>query len=89
MSLGRRRFSRQLGRNARAEISARERGCAMQIVQDTILRHLGKVLHDYVDDVTHEPVPRRWLYLIRHLDEQERRGEVRNWRNQRLAERPH
>jgi hypothetical protein len=46
----------------------------MQIVQDTILRHLGKVLHAYVDDVTDEPVPRRWVDLILYLDEQERKS---------------
>jgi hypothetical protein len=47
----------------------------MQEGQETILRHLGKVLHAYVDDITHEPVPRRWADLILYLDEEERRHE--------------
>jgi hypothetical protein len=36
------------------------------------LRHLGKVLHTQTDDITHEPLPQRWVDLIRYLDEKER-----------------
>jgi hypothetical protein len=39
----------------------------------TILQRLGKALHVHDNDVTQEPLPRRWVDLIRHLDEQERR----------------
>jgi hypothetical protein len=38
-------------------------------------RHLAKALHAYYDDIMHEPLPRRWVDLIHHLDEQERRRE--------------
>ena len=40
--------------------------------QETIIDRLGKTLHGRLDDITHEPLPRRWVDLIRHLDEQER-----------------
>jgi hypothetical protein len=49
------------------------RGYAMQQGQDTILRRLGKAFHVYVDETAHEPLPRRWVELIRYLDEQERK----------------
>jgi hypothetical protein len=42
--------------------------------QDTILRRLGKAFHLYADDIAHEPLPRRWVDLIRYLDEQERKS---------------
>lgn len=41
--------------------------------QETILQRLGKVLHVRMDDITHEPLPRRWVGLIHYLDEQERK----------------
>jgi hypothetical protein len=44
----------------------------MQQGQDTILRRLGKALHVFVDDIAHEPLPRRWIELIHCLDERER-----------------
>ena len=40
--------------------------------ENAILRRLGKALRLYDDDITHEPLPRRWVDLIHHLDEQER-----------------
>jgi hypothetical protein len=48
------------------------RGVVMQF-QETILGRLGKALHVHVDDITHEPLPRRWVELIHCLDEQERK----------------
>jgi hypothetical protein len=45
----------------------------MQQGQDTILRRLGKALRADVDDVVNEPLPTRWVDLIRYLDEQERK----------------
>lgn len=39
----------------------------------SILRRLGKVLHDRDDDITHEPLPKRWVDLIHGLNEKERR----------------
>ena len=42
--------------------------------QETLLRRLGKAFHIYADDIAHEPLPRRWVELIRYLDEQERKS---------------
>jgi hypothetical protein len=42
--------------------------------QETLLRRLGKAFHLYGDDIAHEPLPRRWVDLIRYLDEQERKS---------------
>ena len=55
--------------------------------QETPLRRLGKAFNLYADDIAHEPLPRRWVEIIRYLDEQERRSS--SSRNERLAERPH
>jgi hypothetical protein len=49
-----------------------ERVCAM-LFQETILQRLGKALHAHWDDIAHEPLPRRWIELIQHLNEQERK----------------
>ena len=40
--------------------------------EKSILRRLGKVLHVGTEDITHEPLPQRWVELIHYLDEQER-----------------
>ncbi len=40
--------------------------------KETLLRRLGREFHIYADDIAHEPLPRRWVELIRYLDEQER-----------------
>jgi hypothetical protein len=45
----------------------------MQQGHDSILRWLGKLLHDQDDDITHEALPKRWVDLIHFLDEQERK----------------
>ena len=47
-------------------------------VQETILQRLGKTLIVRLDDVTHEPLPQRWVDLIQHLNEQERRQSSAN-----------
>jgi hypothetical protein len=39
---------------------------------ESILQHIGEVLCAQDDDVTHEPVPTRWVDLIHYLDAQER-----------------
>jgi hypothetical protein len=39
---------------------------------ETILQRLGKALHIQMDDITHGPLPRRWVELIQYLNEQER-----------------
>ena len=56
--------------------------------QETILQRLGKVLHVRMDDITHEPLPRRWVDLIHYLDEQERkrvkRSQAETGRQRRL-----
>ena len=46
--------------------------CAMR-PQETILQRLGKALHAHWDATAHEPLPRRWIELIQHLNEQERK----------------
>ena len=56
---------------------ARKNGCAMR-PQETILQRLGKTLHVQMDDITREPVPRRWVELIQHLNEQERKRSERS-----------
>jgi len=42
--------------------------------QETILGRLGKALHVQMDDITHEALPRRWVDLILHLEEQEKKA---------------
>ena len=42
---------------------------------ETILQRLGKALHVQMDDITHEPLPERWVELIHQLNEQERTRE--------------
>jgi|KBSSwiStaDraftv2_1062776.scaffolds.fasta_scaffold3211222_1 hypothetical protein len=49
----------------------------MPIGRETILRRLGAVLHAQLDDIPREPLPRRWVDLIHHLEEQERRERER------------
>ena len=46
--------------------------------QETILQRLGKALHVRMDDITNEPLPRRWVDLIHHLDDQERKQAERH-----------
>jgi hypothetical protein len=46
--------------------------------QETILQRLGKTLHVQTDDITREPLPRRWVELIQHLNEQERMRSERS-----------
>jgi hypothetical protein len=41
--------------------------------QETILERLGKTLRGDNEDVTHAPLPRRWVDWIHFLDEQERK----------------
>ena len=48
----------------------------MQQGHGSILRRLGKVMHDQDDDITHEALPRRWVDLIHYLDEEEKRENV-------------
>ena len=44
-------------------------------IQETILQRLGKALHVQMDDITHEPLPHRWVELIHYLNEQEKMRE--------------
>jgi hypothetical protein len=44
---------------------------AMPQAHNSILHYLAKPLHDRNDDITHEPLPQRWLDLIRQLNEKE------------------
>jgi hypothetical protein len=36
------------------------------------LKQIGEILRAQFDATTHEPLPKRWIDLIRRLDEQER-----------------
>jgi hypothetical protein len=46
--------------------------------RETILQRLGKALHVQMDDITHEPLPRRWVELILYLEEHERTRSERH-----------
>ena len=46
----------------------------MSARKDETLVEIGKRLRGQGEDITHEPLPRRWVDLIHHLDEQERKG---------------
>ena len=46
------------------------------------MRRIGTVLRTTNEDVTHEPLPDRWVDLIHYLDEKERR-ESRQRQRQR------
>jgi len=54
---------------------------------DNILRRLGKVLPGTDANTTREPLPRRWVDLIHHLNEQERKQKEAET-DQRQRERP-
>ncbi len=56
--------------------------CAMR-PQETILQRLGKPLHAHWDATAHEPLPRRWIELIQHLNEQEQSNQSGNLRLRR------
>jgi hypothetical protein len=47
-------------------------GMHKHIIYDKSLGIIAKVLRDGSEDVTHAPLPLRWVELILHLDEQER-----------------
>jgi hypothetical protein len=47
------------------------------LVQETILQRLGRTFRGHDEDITHEPLPRRWVDLIHFLDEQERKRSDR------------
>lgn len=44
---------------------------------ESILQHIGKVLRAQDDDITHQPLPTRWVDMVHYLDEQERRRAER------------
>lgn len=72
----------------RWRVPASETGCEMH-VQETILQRLGKALHAHWDHIEHEPLPRRWVELIHHLNEQERARERVQQTQLKGRERPH
>jgi len=45
--------------------------------QDSIFQRIGKALRGQGIEITQEPLPRRWVDLIHHLDERERRSHGR------------
>ena len=48
--------------------SGRDKGSAASI-DDEIQNHLGRQLQSIYDDVLHQPVPERFMNLLRELDE--------------------
>jgi len=46
--------------------------------QKTNFEQLGKALRVRTDDITHEPLPRRWVELILYLEEHERTPSERH-----------
>ena len=50
----------------------------MQQGHESILRRIGKLLHDQDDDITNEALPKRWVDLIHFLDEQEHKTSSRS-----------
>jgi hypothetical protein len=64
--------------------SAEERTCAMRF-QETILERLGKTLRGHEEDMIHEPLPRQWVDLIRHLNEEELKAAKQSAPQQRAA----
>jgi hypothetical protein len=46
---------------------------AAMLKKDETIVEIGKGLRQRDEDITHAPLPRRWIDLIRHLNEQERR----------------
>jgi len=45
----------------------------MSATMNETLVGIGKRLRGQVEEIPHEPVPTRWVDLIRYLDEQERK----------------
>jgi hypothetical protein len=43
--------------------------------KDETIVEIGKGLRQRDEDITHAPLPHRWIDLIRHLNEQERREQ--------------
>ena len=39
----------------------------------SLLERLSKALHLHYDEIANEALPRRWVDLIQHLDEEERK----------------
>jgi hypothetical protein len=64
------------GRSERVHARTILRGCVMAVLPQW-LAAIGKPLRDHNEDVTGDPLPRRWVDLIHHLNEQERRRSQR------------
>jgi hypothetical protein len=47
----------------------------MNNLQNTMAQRLGRALQSRNDEITREPLPRRWVELINELNERERRAE--------------
>ena len=62
--------------------------CAMRF-QETIWERIGKTLRGHDADITHEPLPRRWVELIQYLNEQERARERVQEAEPKGRDRPH
>jgi len=49
--------------------------------KDDMIIEIGKRLRRQSNDITQEPLPRRWVDLIRYLNEQEKAVEARSTRS--------
>jgi len=66
-------------------VLAAQREAAMLRKNETIVE-IGKGLRRQDEDITQAPLPRRWVDLIHHLNEQERKqAEAGNQRRSRVA----
>ena len=43
------------------------------LMKDDTIVGIGKALRRQSEQITHDPLPRRWVDLILHLDEEERK----------------
>ena len=50
----------------------------MSVKKNQNLVAMGKNLRNRDEDITHQPLPRRWVDLIHYLDEQERLSSERS-----------
>ena len=52
----------------------------MPYAQSPIFDRIGKMLHAHFDEMVDEPLPKRWVDLIKYLNEKEREDEARRQR---------
>jgi hypothetical protein len=58
------------------------------MLSDTLIKYFGRALRADGHGITQAPLPRRWVELIRHLDEEERRRSEELRQGTHQTERP-